>query len=368
MEENTETLERIIHVDCKACGSEMTFDPEKQLLLCAHCGNTQALGAARDMVIERSFNDALNLEDQPTGLDIPSKIFHCNGCGANTAVEIEQTRFVCPFCSSENVNPEAHESKVIRPAGVLPFKIPKKEAVEKFTTWIGKGFFAPNNLKRLAKLDGIRSVYLPFWTYDADTDSNWTAQAGYYYYETQTYTDGQGQTRTRSVRKTRWVPASGYYSHHFDDVLVLGSQGLTQTFAERIYPFKLDEVVNYDTRYLLGHDSEIYQKDVKEGFNVAEGIMDAAIRSAIVRQIPGDTYSNLYVNTHKHDLTFKHIMLPLWISAYKYNGKVYQFLVNGQTGKISGKKPVSWIKVTLLVLAVAAAATGAYFAFASQQS
>jgi predicted RNA-binding Zn-ribbon protein involved in translation (DUF1610 family) len=362
MEEQNEIIPRIIHVDCKACGSEMKFDPQERKLLCAHCGNSEVLGTDKDQVIEQSFNDALNLEDQPMGLGTPTHTFHCNGCGANTAVDKQQTRFVCPFCSSENVNAEAHESKVIRPAGVLPFVIAKKEAVEKFNGWIKKGFFAPNNLKRLARIDGIRSVYLPFWTYDANTDSNWTALAGYYYYETQTYTDSQGKVQTRSVRKTRWVPASGYYRHYFDDVLVLGSHGLTQQFAERIFPFRLDDVVNYDNRYLLGHDSEIYQKDVREGFSVASDIMDAEIRSAIVRQIPGDTYSNLNVNTHKHDITFKHILLPIWIAAYQYNGKVYRFLVNGQTGKISGKKPVSWIKVTLFVLALAGAAAGAYFA------
>jgi predicted RNA-binding Zn-ribbon protein involved in translation (DUF1610 family) len=363
MEEHTESLKRIVHVDCNACGSEMVFDPSKQMLNCSHCGHTQALAASSDLVVERSFNESLDLEDQPTGLDNSSKIFHCNSCGSNTAVEADKTRFICPFCSSENVNEEAYESKAIRPFGVLPFKIAKKEAMEKFTGWIKKGFFAPGNLKRLAKLDGLRSVYLPFWTYDANTDSDWTANAGYYYYETEHYTDNNGNAQTRQVRKTRWVPVNGYFSHHFNDVLVLGSHGLSQSFVERIYPFELDSVMNYDARYLLGHDSEIYQKDVREGFGVADGIMDAEIRHSIVRQIPGDTYSNLNVNTHKHGITFKHILLPIWIAAYKYNGKVFQFMVNGQTGKISGKKPVAVWKVVALILAIAGAAVGAYFAF-----
>lgn len=363
MEDNNGTLERIIHVDCKACGSEMTYDPGKRMLVCNHCGNTQALGAASDLVVERSYNEAWDLSDQAQGFDIPTKTFHCNGCGANTAVEPGTTRFVCPFCASENVNAEAHESRVVRPAGVLPFLIAKPQAMDKFKEWIRKGFFAPNNLKRLAKLDGLRSVYLPFWTYDADTESAWTADAGYYYYESEYYTDKEGKTQERRVRKTRWVPASGYYAHDFNDVLVLGSQGLTQNFVERIYPFELKDVVNYDSRYMLGHDSEVYQRDVHEGFDVASDIMDAEIRSAIVRRIPGDTYRNLHVNTRKSAITFKHILLPIWIAAYKYNGKLFQFLVNGQTGKISGKKPVSFWKVAMLVLVILGAIAGAYLAF-----
>jgi DNA-directed RNA polymerase subunit M/transcription elongation factor TFIIS len=364
MEENPASLDRIVHVDCNACGSMMTYDPGKQMLACGHCGNTQALPTDADQLVERSFDEAMDLSTQKTGFDQPVKVFHCNGCGANTAVEPSQTRFICPFCSSENVNAEAHDSKMIRPAGVLPFKIPKDAASGKFKEWIKKGFFAPNNLKRLAKLDGLRSVYLPFWTYDAATDSDWHADAGYYYYETEYYQDKDGNTQERRVRHTRWVPVSGFYGHHFDDVLILGSHGITQQFCERIYPFGLDDVVNYDGRYLLGHDSEVYQRDVQEGFGVASEIMDEEIRSAIVSTIPGDTYRDLRVNTHKHDITFKHILLPIWIAAYRYNGKLYQFMVNGQTGKISGKKPVSGWKVAALVVAILGAAAAAYFAFA----
>jgi predicted RNA-binding Zn-ribbon protein involved in translation (DUF1610 family) len=350
--EPTENLEKIVHVPCGSCGDDMIYDPGKQSLLCPSCGSTRDIPRANDKVIERSFADVAHLSDQPTGLGAPSKVFHCNGCGANTSVDPDTVAFSCPFCASKNVNAEAHEARVIRPSGILPFKVTKDSALEKFKTWIGKGFFAPGNLKRLAQLDLIRSVYLPFWTYDADTFSEWQAEAGHYYYTTESYTDSKGQTQTRQVQHTRWEWVSGYLDKPFDDVLVVGSSGLEQRFTEGIYPFGMEEIVNYDGEFILGHASEVYQKDVKEGYDVAEGIMDDAIRADVTQSIPGDTHRALSINTNRTNIKFKHILLPLWIAAYTYNNKVYRFLVNGQTGKISGKKPVAAWKVVVLILVI----------------
>lgn len=331
----------------------MVYDPGKQMLLCPSCGSTRDIPRANDMVVERSFADAATLADRPTGFAVPSKVFHCNGCGANTSVDPETVAFNCPFCGSKNVNAEAHEARVIRPSGILPFKVTKASALEKFKVWIGKGWFAPSNLKRLAQLDKIRSVYIPFWTYDADTFSQWQAEAGYHYYTTETYTEGD-QTKTRQVRHTRWEWVSGYHDKSFDDVLVQASSGLEQRFAEQIYPFQLEELVNYDGQYILGHESEVYQKDVKDAFEVADGIMDSAIRAEVTKRIPGDTHRNLQIDTRKSAITFKHVLLPLWIAAYMYNNKVYRFLVNGQTGKIAGKKPTAAWKVVLLIVVIIA--------------
>ncbi|MEM7036095.1 MAG: hypothetical protein AAF570_03875, partial [Bacteroidota bacterium] len=350
-------LENIVNVPCDNCGSEMVYDPGNEGLLCNHCGHTRSIPKASDMVEERSYRDALNMSTQPTGYGVETKVFHCNNCGAETAVDPDQVAFDCPFCGSTNVNAEAHDAKVITPSGVLPFKVTRKQANEKFNEWLGQGFFAPGNLTAIAKLDKLHGVYLPFWTYDAFCQSHWTAMAGYHYYETEYYTDSDGNQQSKQVRKTRWVPTSGYFEHSFDDVLVLGSQGLKQKFTEKIFPFDLNEVVNYDSRYILGMESEVYQKDVKEGFDVAEGIMDGMIKSMIQKEIPGDTHKQLRIRTHKDDITFKHVLLPIWIAAYDYNGKIYRFLVNGQTGKISGKKPVSTGKIIALIVFIVAIIT-----------
>lgn len=352
--ESPENLDKIVNVPCSACGNELTFDPAKEMLLCPSCGNTQTLPKANDMVVERSFADAANLAAQPRGLDAPSKVFHCNNCGGNTSVSPDEVAFNCPFCGSSNVNDEAHAARCITPSGILPFKITKKTALEKFKTWIGKGFFAPKKLANLAKLDKIRGVYLPFWTYDAETFSEWTAESGYYYYTTESYTDSEGNVKTKQVRHTRWSSSSGYHQKAFDDILVLGSSALDQDLVEKIFPFELGDLVNYDGRYILGLESEVYQKDVNEAFDIADQLMDAEIRAEVKNRVPGDTHRALQVRTRKSGITFKHILLPTWIAAYTYKDKVYRFLVNGQTGKINGRKPKSVWKIIAFIALIAA--------------
>ncbi|MBX3102544.1 MAG: hypothetical protein KF690_08555 [Bacteroidetes bacterium] len=354
-------LERVLSKSCPQCGAQMAYDAKHLKMNCDNCGHKEDPPQSADLVVERDFTEALNLNDAPTGLNVQTKEFHCNNCGANTMVPPDTVAFSCPFCASNNVNEEAHQHRIITPSGILPFAVEKKVANLKFKEWIGKGWWYPGKLGKLARLDKMEGVYLPFWTYDADTDSSWTADAGYYYYETVSFTDSSGNRQTRQEQRVRWVPASGYYQHWFDDVTVVGSQGVPQRRVERVYPYDLKKVVNYDTQYILGWKSEVYQKDVKEGFGMAEGIMNGYIRTEIIKQIPGDTHRNLHINTHKHDITFKHLLLPMYIAAYQYNNKSFQVLVNGQTGKISGQKPLSWMKITLAVLTVVAVAVGIYF-------
>lgn len=353
-------MEHVINVPCKTCGSEMVYSPEKKQLECKHCGATREILTDNDLVIETPFSEAIDLGDQPHGLGAATKVFHCKGCGSDTAVPPTQVEFACPFCGSTNVNADAHELQTVRPQGILPFVVGNEASMNKFKEWIGKGFFTPGALKRLASLKKLHGVYIPFWTFDADTSSSWTAMAGYYYYESQTYTEN-GKTMTRQVRKTRWVPASGYYEHSFDDVLVVASHGVSQKSAEWVYPYDLKQVVNYDSQFILGLSSEVYQIGPQEGFNTGEKIMDAHIWDACRRAIPGDTHRDLHVNTRKSNIHFKHILLPLWVSAYQFRGKTYQFLINGQTGKIAGQKPVSVGKVLLVIGAAAAIGFGIWY-------
>ena len=234
----------------------MSYSPEHEALYCDHCSNTKPLPKESDLVVEQSIAEAMQMANTAKGFGVEMTAFKCTNCGAETAVPGDQPTFECPFCNSPNVNKNAHAQQVIQPSGLMPFKVDKKSALSKFKEWLKKGFFTPSDLKKAARLDKIHGIYLPFWTYDAHTDSKWTAEAGYYYYVSETYTDSEGKTQTRQVRKTRWVSTNGYYSHFFDDVLVIGSNGVTQRMIEKIYPFDLKEIVNYEGKYMLGWLSE----------------------------------------------------------------------------------------------------------------
>jgi hypothetical protein len=218
-------------------------------------------------------------------------------------------------------------------------------------------WFAPSELKRRAERAQIAGVYIPCWTYDCGTTSDYTGQRGDDYWDTQTYTsfeNGRSVTRTRQVRKTRWWPASGRVADDFDDVLVLASRSLPSGYAEALEPWDLKDLVPYRDEYLSGFVAESYQIALPEGFEIAKGIMADAIRATIARDIGGDHQRIHSVDTRYFNVTFKHALLPVWISAYRFHDRTFRFLVNARTGEVQGERPYSWVKITLAVLAALA--------------
>jgi len=264
-------------------------------------------------------------------------------------VEPERVKFRCGFCGSDKVNVEAFEHRYIKPAGIIPFYVSLDQAQSAFRKWIQQGWFHPNKLKRKAAVENLHGVYLPFWTYDAHTNSSWSGEAGYHYNET-VRMNVNGRMRTQQVQKTRWQRRSGRLDHFFDDILVVASESIPQEMVERALPFRLEEVVNFDPRLMIGWESEVYQLEVDAGYEKADTIMDYKIRHMCSAQLGGDTQRNLHVQSSKSGQTFKHIMLPIWICTYMYQNKVYRFLVNGQTGRVYGQKPLSWVKIGLIIL------------------
>lgn len=347
--EEEQSLERVLSLPCPSCGSKLQYSAEKKRILCLYCGHQEDINNASDNVQEQSLQIAIEQVGRYVPEQIGRKVFQCQSCGSKTSVEPGQVAFKCGFCGSKKVNEEAFEHRFIQPQGIIPFYISRQESIDRFQEWIGKGFFTPSKLKRHANIENLHGIYLPFWTYDAQTESDWQGEAGYHYYETErVYQNGEWKEVT--VQKTRWVWKSGHLSFFFDDVLIVASHGYPNGQVQKIYPYRLNEVINFDPRLILGWEAEVYDIEVNEGYSIADRVMDGRIHGMCRAQLGGDTYRNLTVNTDKSAQTFKHILLPVWICSYEFNGKSFHFAVNGQTGKIDGTKPVAWIKVILLVL------------------
>ncbi|MCP3930212.1 MAG: hypothetical protein GY705_14055 [Bacteroidetes bacterium] len=348
MEEN-KVLNDVLQLPCPSCGSHLHYSAQHKRISCEYCGYKEEIDNSSDEVVEQSLSEAAlhvkNFEPEEVG----KKVFDCQNCGARFMVESDQMKVNCGFCGSRNVNVEALKHQLIQPVGIIPFYVSRDEAEEHFHKWIRKGWFHPSKLRRLASIENLHGIYIPFWTYDAQTESDWEGEAGYYYYETQRVRVN-GQMQNKQVRKVRWRYSSGHLDHFFDDVLVVASGGMEQKEVERILPFRLEEVVNFDPRLMIGWESEIYSLEVDDGYQRAEDIMDYKIRHMCSAQLGGDTQRNLRVRSQKYDQTFKHIILPIWISSYNYHEKTFRFCINGQTGRVYGKKPVSWLKIVILVL------------------
>ena len=192
----------------------------------------------------------------------------------------------------------------------------------------------------------MHGLYIPYWTFDAQVAARWTAEAGHYYYVTE-----RRGNKTEQVRKVRWEPAAGALDHFFDDELVPATQGVPADLLGKVEPFATQSLVPYDAGYVSGWVVEQYQIDLVAAAQSARTRMDGTIRQLCSAQVPGDTQRNLQVDADYSQQTFKHVLVPLWIVAYNYGSRTFQVLVNGQTGRIAGKHPYSWVKIALAILA-----------------
>ncbi len=340
---------------CENCGAELAWDAGARKLKCAHCGFAMDMPAGGGAVVERDL--FAGLAAAPKGYGTVTRSHRCQECGANVSFPEGVTSTKCTFCGSSKVLDQGQNQNALRPESLLPFGIDKRHANEAFSKWLGKLWFRPGDLKRLAAVQEVNGVYVPFWTYDARVHSDWRAERGRYYYTEEEYTtqeNGQTVTKTRQVQHTQWEPAWGNRDDFYDDLLVCASKGLPEDLAGRFRSFDTKQLVAYQPGYLAGWRAEEYAIDLRAGWQTAQGRIEEEQTSRCGRDVGGDTHRSLQVRNEFTDLTYKHVLLPVWIAAYRYQEKVYRFLVNGQTGEVVGKAPWSVVKIALFTLCCAA--------------
>jgi len=340
---------------CPGCGAILVFEPGTTNLTCPYCGRSEAIPQSIEQVEERSYEEYLNPRTGQMGEMAQNAIeVQCNSCGATVTFTPPEVAGECSFCGAHIVAQPKSADPLVAPEAVLPFKVTSQQAADGIKKWTATRWFAPNALKKMAYHEGVGGVYLPFWTYDANTTSPYQGQRGEYYYveETYTETDSQGNqvTRTRQVRHTRWYSASGVVARWFDDVLIPATKAVPLPRLGALEPWDLSQLTAYDPAFLSGYKAQRYQVDLPQGFEQAKSIMARQIEQDIRRDIGGyeqriDRYSTSYTA-----ITFKHILLPVYLGAYRFKGKVYQVMLNAQTGEIQGERPYSVWKITLFIL------------------
>ncbi|MBK9283569.1 MAG: hypothetical protein IPM51_04535 [Sphingobacteriaceae bacterium] len=349
-------------IKCKDCGANLKFAPGQNSLTCEYCNANNIITTEKAEVIENDYESFIN-EKMNTSEKQNISTVKCTSCGCSTTLPPNVTSSNCPYCDTPLVIKDAATCSIIKPKYLLPFKVERNKAKEGFVGWVGGLWFAPNKLKDYARhsAEKLRGVYMPYWTYDSATESDYSGLRGEHYYVTETYKDSEGKTHTRQVQRTNWYPASGHVNNNFDDVLVCASHSLPQKLVQELEPWDLPELIAYDDKFLAGFVTESYQTELKAGFDEAKVRMQPIIESSVRSDIGGDVQQIHTINTNYNDITFKHILLPLWISAYKYNNKVYRFTVNARTGEVQGERPYSAWKIFFFCLAIVAIIAGALY-------
>jgi LSD1 subclass zinc finger protein len=338
---------------CKGCSGKLQFAPGTNHLKCPACGTENEIEISTQIFEELDFELFVNNFEKEAPTQEVATI-KCSGCGAQTTFNPNVVSDSCPCCGTPQVVKNATTTHSIQPKALLPFAINQERAFEQFRIWIKTLWFAPNKLKQYARqLEKLSGLYIPYWTYDSNTSSDYTGEKGIDYQVSESYTsieNGKSVSKTRTVTKTRWSNVSGHVDNLFDDILVVASKSLPREYVEKLEPWELQNMVPFNESYLSGFKTESYQVDLKEGFDDAKIKMDERIRVAVCRDIGGDRQRIHTLNTIYNNITFKHILLPIWISAYLYKEKIYRFLINGRTGEVQGERPYSWVKITLTAL------------------
>lgn len=337
---------------CDQCGAKLDFAPGTSALKCPYCGFEMQISQSKTQVVELDYQAFLEKAGREKESHEAQRV-QCDKCGAETTMPAETAAGICPFCGANMVF-SGSVSRLIKPEALLPFKVSQKDAFEDFRRWIRKLWFAPGDLKQYAESEGkLAGVYVPYWTYDSDTTTYYRGERGDYYYTTETYTaeeNGRSVTRTREVRHTRWSPASGTVQNSFDNILVLASKSLPKKYADHLGPWDLANLVSYTDEYLSGFRAESYQISLPQGFEAAKEVMAAAIQNSIRKDIGGDEQRIDSAQTQYANITFKHILLPVWLSAYRFREKIYRILINARTGEVKGERPFSPWKIAAAVL------------------
>ncbi|MDR2634904.1 MAG: hypothetical protein LBC13_02870 [Clostridiales bacterium] len=324
-------------VKCETCGADLVFDPVKGVLECPYCRNNVQIAAEtafdRDYFAYENFGGT-----ESFGID-----FKCPNCNADVVFEKESAG-PCPFCGATCVLDKS-ALPGIKPDSLLPFAVDKTGAADSGKKWIKKKWFAPSAAKKAFTVDNINGVYAPCFSFTADTFSSYEGRLGEHY----TVVVGSGKNRHTETR-TRWFKVSGVYSALLRDIVIESSSHLDQKQMDKIGPFDVPNAVSFKKEFLAGFSAERHNETIKECFGAARQKMSDVIRKDILKKYRYDVIDYLNVNTTYKTVRFRHILMPLWVCAYKFKQKVYNFFVNGRTGKSAGKYPLSPARVASAVI------------------
>ena len=340
---------------CSNCGAVLRYSPGQDSLRCDYCGFENAIEDDPGAHVQENDLYATLKQLEQTHESQSLAAVQCTSCAATFTLTSGETSQDCPFCGTSIVV-TPHQVRQLAPDAVVPFAVNQAQAQALAQKWVSRLFFAPTKFKNFARdEDGLHGMYVPFWTFDAHTDSHYTGQRG----DTYTVTVGAGKNRHTQTR-TRWRPASGRIQHFFDDVLVWAGRSVPKTIIRRFRRWNLSAARPYRNEFLVGFQAQAYDLPLAEGAEQSKAQMLETIRQLVRRDIGGDKQRIHSLDVAYQGETFKLMLLPIWISALQYRGKAYTFVVNGQTGEVRGDRPLSWLKIGLVALGLMALAALVY--------
>lgn len=351
----------VIHFKCPNCGADMAFDSKSGMLHCGSCGRKDNIekmaggNASQDGEVtfdmdeedertsreafEKDYEDASN-EDEPashnTYQEDEAVQYHCNNCGAVLITDALTTATSCSFCGAGVVLGDRLTGS-LAPAKVLPFTISKEQAQEAFIKWCRKGLLTPKDFMTADRIKSITGLYVPFWLYDI----NGRGEADAICTRVRTYTRGDWiYTETKYYAVYRKVDLN------YQRIPCDASKKMDDTLMDRLEPYEYSNLKEFNIPYLVGYIAEKYDYDDTQLLPRVKNRVASYVESYLRSTIVG--YST--VSYRRKDIKLRqkqadYTLLPVWMVCYDYEQADHIFAMNGQTGKIVGKPPLSAGKI-----------------------
>ncbi len=354
------TTEQTRTYPCHQCGAQLVFDIGAQRLKCPSCGNEQPIiEDAGRRVVEHDLRGISSARARTLVQQGAEKEIVCQNCGGHTTFSGSLTATRCPYCATPIQRDDIHDSPDRLPVdAVLPFQVAEPAARDVVEKWIKSRWFAPNEFKKYSEAGSFASVYVSCFTFDATADTDYRGERG----TTYTVTVGSGENR-RTETRIRWTPRSGRVHNRFDDLPVLANTGLDETKVTALEPWPTQHAKPYSAEYVAGHLSRTYDRTAEDCFAQAKQQMEAEIDRTVRRDIGGDQQRVHAKNSHWRDMRFKYLLLPVWLLTVIYEGKPFQVCINGVTGEVQGRRPISKIKVAIAVVVAIVVVAGLLYLY-----
>ena len=305
----------------------MLFDPGWDRLLCQSCGYKEVIPelVSKSALPENDIATAQSIASHDWGME--TQIVSCRQCGVQTVNDKLQLSGRCPFCGSTTVVHIEPDGDLLAPNGVIPFKIREKQAEIIFKTWVGTRMLAPDKLKKNAELKTFTGMYIPLFTFDADTHNKYSGKFAY----------------DRAGEYANWFEKSGEFDFFVDDYAVVASKKITaDPLLMSISDYNTANAKPYTPSALAGYSAEQYSIGLEEAWEVAKSGMLSVLKTQARVHESADYKKDVEISTSFSNIKYKYLLVPIWVNSFEYDGKLYTIVINGQTGKINGKWPKSF--------------------------
>ena len=314
-------------VKCPSCASNIFYQPEMQGMVCRNCGNVynpstlEKIGSL-GYSIEHDYTSDIEISDD----DKNRHEIVCDSCGATMIADENMMSTMCPFCGSPAII-SRRMTREFKPDYIIPFRIDKPTAEANMKKWLNSRRYTPMGFKSRSKLTKMMAFYVPFWILDCEVHS-----------------DVCGTGKIINGMDTKIYEVNGKATYYVKGVPFDASLKIANKLMEAIEPFDYSEMVKFDNRYLQGFCADKYDQRPTE-------IMERFVKrfdrfSQEYNGRLGENYDSFEPRTEKNftwmsDLNIKYCLMPVWFMTVEFEGRQYQFAVNGQTGEASGQAPTT---------------------------